>query len=89
VKEDTPVPRHTVEITENHQAVLEDPLERTALISRRRLVQLAPGAVIRGEVRSYVEDWGRNCLVEVADITLPEGGTLLGVPCCAFRFIDN
>jgi hypothetical protein len=79
---------HTVEITENCRAVLSGPFEPAALICRR-LVKLAPGEVIRGEVRSYVEDWGRDCLVEVADITLPEGGTLLGVPCCAFRFLDN
>jgi hypothetical protein len=76
-------------ITEDHRAVLEGPLEPAALFCRRQLVQLAPGAVIRGEVRSYVEDLGRNCLLEVADITLPEGGTLLGVPCYAFRFLDS
>jgi hypothetical protein len=69
--------------------VLSGPFEPAALFCRRRLVQLVPGEVIRGEVRSYVEGLGRNSFVEVADITLSEGGTLLGVPCCAFRFLDN
>ena len=52
-------------------------------------MKLVPGEVIRGEVRSYVEDLDRNWFVEVADITLPEGGTLLGVPCYVFRFLDS
>jgi hypothetical protein len=83
------VSRHAVEITENCRVVLSGPFEPAALVSRRRLVRLAQGEVIRGEVRSYVWDLGWNCFVEAADITLPEGGTLLGVPCCAFRFLDN
>jgi hypothetical protein len=69
--------------------VLEDPFEPAALVRRRRLVNLVPGEVIRGEIRSYAWGLGWNCFVEVADITLPEGGTLLGVPCFDFRFLDN
>jgi len=83
------VSRHTVEITEDHLTVLSGPFEPAALFCRRQLVKLVPGEVIRGEVRSYVEDLDRNWFVEVADITLPEGGTLLGVPCYAFRFLDS
>ena len=83
------VSRHTVEITEDHRAVLSGPFEPAALCCPRKVVKLVPGEVIRGEVRSYVEDLDRNWFVEVADITLPEGGTLLGVPCYVFRFLDS
>jgi hypothetical protein len=81
--------RHTVEITEHHQAVLVRPFGPAAPVRRRQLVKLVPGEVIRGEVCSYVKDLAWNCFVEVADIILPGGGILLRVPCHAFRFLDN
>jgi hypothetical protein len=81
--------RHTIEITEDWRVVLEGLLEPTCPARPRQLVNLVAGEQRRCEVRCYAEDLGWGRVVEVAEITLPEGGTLLRVPCHCFQFLDN
>ena len=77
---------HLIEVTKDGQADLQ-PARPSG---RREVVQLDLGEVIEGRVRCYVEDLGKNRLVEVADIALADGtGTLLRVPCRSFRFRDG
>jgi len=77
---------HFIEVTEEAHADLQ-PARPSA---RLEVVKLDLGEVIEGRVRCYVEDLGKNRLVEVADIALADGtGTLLRVPCRSFRFRDG
>jgi hypothetical protein len=77
---------HFIEVTEEAQAALQ-PAHPSG---RLEVVQLDLGKVIAGRVRCYVEDLGKNRLVEVADIALAGGtGTLRRVPCRSFRLRDG
>lgn len=73
---------HTVEIAIDLQVALARPSGE--LLER---VCLPAGTRLEAEVRPYVVETARQP-VEVADLLLADGRTVLGVPFACFSFID-